>query len=142
MISTSLRLLSTGCALVALMAASSASAQDATAPYGPDAGVPTQADPAIMPPAIVVEAPPIDRSTPVTPAIPAEWSPVPTTADSQSAYGLYLTGRLASFRGDRTTGAALLAQAQASVDERYRMYEDFAARDGARFLPHWEDATS
>ena len=37
--------------------------------------------------------------------------------------------------------AEMLVQAQASVDERYRMYEDFAARDGSRFLPHWEDAT-
>ncbi|AOV16791.1 pyruvate:ferredoxin (flavodoxin) oxidoreductase [Acidihalobacter aeolianus] len=36
--------------------------------------------------------------------------------------------------------AEMLEQAQAAVDERYRLYEDLAARDGSRFLPHWEDA--
>jgi pyruvate-ferredoxin/flavodoxin oxidoreductase len=35
--------------------------------------------------------------------------------------------------------ATMLRQAQASADERYRLYEDLAARDGSRFLPHWED---
>lgn len=34
----------------------------------------------------------------------------------------------------------LLEQAQAAVYERYRLYEDLAARDGSRFLPHWQDA--
>ena len=37
--------------------------------------------------------------------------------------------------------AELLRQAQAAADERYRVYEDLAARDGSRFLPHWEDVT-
>jgi pyruvate-ferredoxin/flavodoxin oxidoreductase len=36
--------------------------------------------------------------------------------------------------------AHLLRQAQASLDERYRVYEDLAARDGSRFLPNWEEA--
>jgi pyruvate-ferredoxin/flavodoxin oxidoreductase len=30
-------------------------------------------------------------------------------------------------------------QAQLAVDERYRLYEDLAGRDGSRFHPHWED---
>ena len=30
--------------------------------------------------------------------------------------------------------------AQLALDERCRLYEDMAARDGSRFLPHWEDA--
>jgi len=34
----------------------------------------------------------------------------------------------------------MLAQAQLSLEERYRLYEDFASRDGTRFHPHWEDA--
>ena len=34
----------------------------------------------------------------------------------------------------------MLTQAQLALDERYRLYEDLAARDGSRFLPHWEDA--
>ena len=25
------------------------------------------------------------------------------------------------------------------IDERYRTYEDLAARDGSRFVPNWED---
>jgi pyruvate-ferredoxin/flavodoxin oxidoreductase len=33
----------------------------------------------------------------------------------------------------------MLTQAQLALDERYRLYEDMAARDGSRFLPHWED---
>ncbi|ASL40428.1 MULTISPECIES: pyruvate:ferredoxin (flavodoxin) oxidoreductase [Acetobacter] len=37
------------------------------------------------------------------------------------------------------SAAHLLHQAQAAANERYRIYEDMAARDGSRFLPHWED---
>ena len=33
----------------------------------------------------------------------------------------------------------LMHQAQAAVDERYRLYEDMAARDGTRFHPFWQD---
>jgi pyruvate-ferredoxin/flavodoxin oxidoreductase len=33
----------------------------------------------------------------------------------------------------------LMRQAQAAVDERYRIYEDIAARDGARFHPFWQE---
>jgi pyruvate-ferredoxin/flavodoxin oxidoreductase len=34
----------------------------------------------------------------------------------------------------------MMAQAQAELEERYRLYEDLAARDGSRFHPHWEEA--
>ena len=34
----------------------------------------------------------------------------------------------------------MLAQAQLELQEKYRLYEDLAARDGSRFHPHWEDA--
>ena len=33
----------------------------------------------------------------------------------------------------------LLRQAQAAADERYRLYEDMAAREGTRFHPFWQD---
>ena len=33
----------------------------------------------------------------------------------------------------------MLEQAQLAVQERYKLYEDLAARDGSRFLPYWED---
>jgi pyruvate-ferredoxin/flavodoxin oxidoreductase len=41
---------------------------------------------------------------------------------------------------DRERAAHLLRQAQAALDERYRIYEDLAARDGSRFQPIWEEA--
>jgi len=43
-------------------------------------------------------------------------------------------------QGDREAADQMMRQAQASVDERYRTYEDLAARDGSRFLPNWESA--
>ncbi len=43
-------------------------------------------------------------------------------------------------QGDRQAAAQMMRQAQAAVDERYRTYEDLAARDGSRFLPNWESA--
>ena len=36
----------------------------------------------------------------------------------------------------------LLRQAQAAADERYRLYEDMAARDGTRFHPFWQHETA
>ena len=36
----------------------------------------------------------------------------------------------------------MLEQAQRALEERYRGYEDLAARDGSRFHPHWQDASS
>jgi pyruvate-ferredoxin/flavodoxin oxidoreductase len=42
-------------------------------------------------------------------------------------------------RNNPEDAAAMLVQAQAAVNEKYRIYEDLAARDGSRFLPHWED---
>ncbi len=42
-------------------------------------------------------------------------------------------------RTDPKGAAEMLKQAQAAANERYRIYEDLAARDGSRFLPHWEN---
>jgi len=36
----------------------------------------------------------------------------------------------------------MLNQAQHALEERYRMYEDLASRDGSRFHPHWQDVSS
>ena len=44
---------------------------------------------------------------------------------------------LAQTRADEAR--VLMRQAQAAVDERYRLYEDMAARDGTRFHPFWQD---
>ena len=42
-------------------------------------------------------------------------------------------------RTEPEQAALMMKEAQASVNERYRVYEDLASRDGSRFLPHWED---
>ena len=34
----------------------------------------------------------------------------------------------------------MLAQAQLDLEEKYRIYEDVAARHDGRFHPHWEEA--
>jgi pyruvate-ferredoxin/flavodoxin oxidoreductase len=36
----------------------------------------------------------------------------------------------------------MMKQAELSIAERYKLYEDLAARDGSRFHPHWEDVES
>ena len=33
----------------------------------------------------------------------------------------------------------MMQQAELAIAERYKLYEDMAARDGSRFLPHWGD---
>lgn len=55
---------------------------------------------------------------PVAPAIPAVWSPVPKEAGGDSAYGLYLAGRVALAAGEGSEGADFLARAQALTPEQ------------------------
>ena len=38
------------------------------------------------------------------------------------------------------SAAHMLQQAQRALEERYKLYEDLATRDGSRFQPHWEDS--
>jgi pyruvate-ferredoxin/flavodoxin oxidoreductase len=33
----------------------------------------------------------------------------------------------------------MMKQAELVIAERYKLYEDLAARDGSRFHPHWGD---
>ena len=109
-----LTLLLTACALSAF--AAPAVAQDA-----PAIGVPQTGDslPPPVAPAMVIDneavAPPPPAA--VVP-IPADWSPIPTDEMGRTAYGLYLSGRLAALRGDTVTGADLLAQSQALTPEQ------------------------
>lgn len=107
---SSLRLLLSGCALLAL--ASPAAAQDAQPAVEPA----RQSAPAIVvQPGPDVATPPVE---PAAPPIPAIWSPAPFTADGQSAYGLYLSGRVASLRGEQAAGAELLALSQSLTPEQ------------------------
>lgn len=113
---TSLRLLLSGCALLALSAP--AAAQDAPIIVDPPL-TPGDSAPVAVPPLAV--NPTEDSTTvaePLAPAIPEIWAPAPFTADGQSAYGLYLSGRVANLRGERATGAELLARSQSLTPEQ------------------------
>lgn len=117
--SSSLRLLLSGCALLAL--ASPAFAQEApiVVPVTPLPGEPV--DPTdLHPPAVDPSDEPVDEveAEPAAPAIPAVWAPVPVDDQGRSAYGLYLSGRLAGFRGDGAESARLLAESQALTPEQ------------------------
>ena len=102
---TSLSLLLSGCAMLALV--SPATAQDVPA-VEPTAAVVIEQDDAS-------DSLPVD---PPAPAIPAVWAPAPFAADGQSAYGLYLSGRVANLRGQPAVGAALLTRSQALTPEQ------------------------
>ena len=103
---TSLRLLLTGCALLALAAPAAAQDAPAAEPAAPAVAVEPEPDAAALP------------AEPMAPPIPAIWAPAPFTADGQSAYGLYLSGRVASLRGEQATGAELLALSQSLTPEQ------------------------
>jgi tetratricopeptide (TPR) repeat protein len=72
-------------------------------------------------PVVVMMAPPVEEP-PV--AIPEVWAPAPADAEGRSAYGLYLSGRLALSRGDAGTGAAYLQAAEALTPEQPTVRED------------------
>ena len=111
--SSSLRLLLSGCALLAL--ASPAFAQDAP--------IVIQAPP-IPAPAAAADEEPAAEVAPVAPPIPEIWAPVPLDAEGRSAYGLYLAGRIAGFRGDGAEAARLLAQSQALTPEQPALWSE------------------
>ena len=64
-------------------------------------------------------------------------SPRPTIAFKDYAYNEIRYTALKSTKPDEAE--ALLAMAQAVVTEKYRQYEDLAARDGSRFHPNADD---
>jgi len=92
-------------------------------------GEPSPAD--AVPPAVPAETPADADGVPIiapavaeAPPIPAEWSPVPTDGQDNSAYGLYLSGRLAGMRGDRATSADFLARTHALTPEQPRVADE------------------
>ena len=118
-----LSLLLTACALAGL--ADPAAAQDAPVTVDPSPLATAPPDPDQTP----------DESTPpsansdepaerAAPPIPEIWAPVPVNGAGQSAYGLYLSGLLASLRGDYAQGAVLLGQSQRLVPEQPRVNFD------------------
>lgn len=108
-----LALLLAGCALTTLDAPAWAQEVPVAAPQAGNP-LPVPAAPAIVVENEVIAPPP---PAPVVP-IPAVWAPIPTDDMGQTAYGLYLSGRLATFRGDNVTGANLLARSQALTPEQ------------------------
>jgi tetratricopeptide (TPR) repeat protein len=89
-------------------------------PSAPAVVVAPQDAPATGAEPIVIRTEEIDRPPvpPPPPPIPAIWSPAPTDAEGRSAYGLYLSGRLAGMRGDRETSAEYLAASQELAPEQ------------------------
>ncbi|HRO31923.1 MAG TPA: tetratricopeptide repeat protein [Brevundimonas sp.] len=132
MISASLRVLLTSVAASAVLSGSVLAQTQPQTPAQTPPPVPTaptphpadtvQPDPAASP-EIDEEAPDEDTATaapaaPTTPPIPAVWSPVPRDENGHSAYGLYLSGRVAMARGEGTVGAEYLAAASELVPEQ------------------------
>lgn len=129
-----LNLLLTACALTAL--AAPALAQDPPVIIDPplisptgQPLVPTPVDglapDALRPPLVMPTGEAAAESAePAAPPIPAIWAPVPVDRTGQSAYGLYLSGLLASLRGDHADGSSLLAQSQGLVPEQPRVGVD------------------
>ncbi len=128
--------LALGVALIALPAA----AQDAPAVVqppvlppplvimAPQDGAPSPAD-AVQPAIVPGDDEPVVEAEPTAPPIPETWAPVPTDAAGRSAYGLYLSGRLAGIRGDRATAARFLAESHALTPEQPSL-GDQAFREG------------
>lgn len=88
-------------------------AQDG-APKPPAAAEPVMQAPPPRP-AVVMMAPP----APEPPAaIPEVWAPVPTDDEGRSAYGLYLSARLALSRGDQAAAADFLRATEALTPEQ------------------------
>lgn len=124
-----LSLLLTACTLTAL--ATPALAQDAPIITDPPLTQPPVTGPLLRDdePGIQIPAPmvaPAEQAEPApaepeTPPIPEIWSPVPFDRVGQSAYGLYLSGLLASLRGDYADGSDLLAQSLSLVPEQPRV---------------------
>lgn len=92
----------------------------------PDAEGPS---PAPRPPEIVPAEDPVVVVEPAAPAIPEIWAPVPTDEAGRSAYGLYLSGRVAGLRGDRDVAARFLADSQALTPEQPTLGDE-AFREG------------
>ncbi|MFN3668345.1 MAG: tetratricopeptide repeat protein [Brevundimonas sp.] len=113
----------TGCAVLALSAPAAAqSAPILVQPPVAPAATQVPSDETLPPASAADEAPAAPEATIVP--IPAVWAPVPTNAAGESAYGLYLAGRLASIRGDTVTGAELLARGQELVPEQPLLGEE------------------
>ena len=96
------------------LAAGPVLAQEA-APASPPVAVP---DPAPPSPPLIVIAPPEVAPAPTIEAIPAVWAPAPRDAQGRSAYGLYLSARLALSRGEAEAGARFLAETEALTPEQ------------------------
>ena len=125
-----LSVLLTACALTAL--AAPALAQDAPIIIDPPLTQPPVMIPVLpddvlepdgrLPPLVVPDEPAeAAAAEPPAPPIPEVWAPVPVDAAGQSAYGLYLSGLLASHRGDHAEGSDLLARSYSLVPEQPRV---------------------
>lgn len=113
----------TGCAVLALSGPVAAqSAPILVQPPVAPAATQVPSDETLPPASAADETPAAPEATIVP--IPAVWAAVPTNAAGESAYGLYLAGRLASIRGDTVAGAEFLARSQELVPEQPLLGEE------------------
>jgi tetratricopeptide (TPR) repeat protein len=119
--SSSLRLLLSGCALLALT--SPALAQEPPVVV-PAPAVTPERTPDLHPPAVVPTEEPVAEAEPAAPPIPAVWSPIPVNSHGQSAYGLYLSGRIAGFRGEGAEAARLISESQTLAPEQPLLHSE------------------
>lgn len=122
--SSSFRIFLTGCALAALVSPAVAQDGGAAEAASPPVVVVAPLEPA--PAAAEAEADEVAAppSPAAAPAIPATWSPVPLDREGRSAYGLYLSGRVAGIRGARAESAEFLARSHALAPEQPTIGEE------------------
>ncbi|MBU1346572.1 MAG: tetratricopeptide repeat protein [Alphaproteobacteria bacterium] len=98
---------------------------------------------------LIVIGPEAETPAPTIEAIPAVWAPVPRDDQDRSAYGLYLSARLALSRGEAEAGAAYLTAVEALTPEQPRIQDQaftaaLLAGDlgvAARIVPEASDAS-
>lgn len=124
--SSSLRVLLSGCALLALT--TPALAQEAPVvvpvPEVPAPAITPERTPDLHPPAVIPTEDPVAEAEAPAPPIPEVWEPVPVNAQGESAYGLYLSGRIAGFRGDGAASARLMAESQSLTPEQPLLWNE------------------
>ena len=113
----------TGCAVLALSAPAAAQEApiiliDPPQPVGVPGVEPAQPNELLPPLVVPADEPSAPLEEAATPPVPADWAPIPFDAEGRSAYGLYLSGRLASLRGAYAEGSGLFSESQALVPEQ------------------------
>lgn len=84
----------------------------------PEPPVPAPADEAPPPRPVIVMGEAAEAPAPTIEAIPPVWAPVPRDAEGRTAYGLFLSSRLALSRGEPEAGADFMGRVEALTPEQ------------------------